>query len=118
MQTSETVTEFDGGPAIEPQFKNLYEAFQATVARKGDALAIKSEDEGVELSWNDLDTRVRKIAGGLNALGVKRGDRVGMLLGSRSDFIPIDLAAVSIGALPFSIYQTLSPDQIEYVVED
>ena len=41
-----------------------------------------------------------------------------MLLGARSDFIPIDLAAVSLGALPFSIYQTLAPDQIQYVVED
>ena len=103
MQTSETVTEFDGGPAVQPEFKNLYEAFQATVARKGDGLAIKSEEEEVELSWNDLDRRVRAIAGGLNALGVRRGDRVGMLLGPRSDFIPIDLAAVSIGALPFSM---------------
>ncbi len=118
MQTSVTVTEFDGGPAIEPDFKNLYEAFQATVARKGESLAIKSEEEGVELTWNDVDKRVRAIAGGLNALGVARGDRVGMLLGARSEFIPIDLAAVSIGALPFSIYQTLAPDQIEYVVED
>ncbi|MBN8869404.1 MAG: long-chain fatty acid--CoA ligase [Solirubrobacterales bacterium] len=103
---------------MEPDFKNLYEAFQATVARKGESLAIKSEEEGVELTWNDVDKRVRAIAGGLNALGVARGDRVGMLLGARSEFIPIDLAAVSIGALPFSIYQTLAPDQIEYVVED
>ena len=118
MQTTETVTEFDGGPAVEPEFKNLYEAFQATVARKGDHLAIKSEEEGVELSWNDVDKRVRAIAGGLKSLGVLPGDRVGMLLGARSDFIPIDLAVVSIGALPFSIYQTLAPDQIEYVVED
>lgn len=118
MQTSQTVTEFNGGPAVEPEFKNLYEAFQATAGRRGDALAIKSEEEGVELSWNDLDKRVRAIAGGLKALGVERGDRVGMLLGARSDFIPIDLAVVSIGALPFSIYQTLAPDQIEYVVED
>jgi long-subunit acyl-CoA synthetase (AMP-forming) len=118
LQTSETVTEFNGGPAVDPDFKNLYAAFQNTVARKGDALAIKSEEEGVELSWNDLDKRVRAIAGGLKALGVERGDRVGMLLGARSEFIPIDLAAVSIGALPFSIYQTLAPDQIEYVVED
>ena len=46
---TETVTEFDGGPAVVPEFKNLYEAFQSTVARKGDQLAIKSEDEDVEL---------------------------------------------------------------------
>lgn len=118
VQSTETVTEFNGGPAVEPEFKNLYEAFRSTVSRKGDGLAIKSEEEGVELSWNDVDRRVRAIAGGLKSLGVERGDRVGMLLGARADFIPIDLAAVSIGALPFSIYQTLAPDQIEYVVDD
>lgn len=118
VEASQTVDQFNGGPAVEPEFKNLYEAFQNTVARRGEHLAIKSEEEGVELTWNDLDRRVRSIAGGLNAIGVKSGDRVGMLLGARSEFIPIDLATVSIGALPFSIYQTLSPDQIEYVVED
>ncbi len=118
VQTSEMVTEFDGGPAVEPEFRNLYEAFKSTVARRGDGLAIKSEEEGVELSWNELDRRVSAIAGGLKALGVEKGDRVGMLIGPRSEFIPTDLALVSIGALPFSIYQTLAPDQIEYVVKD
>lgn len=82
------------------RIQGCHEAFQNTVSRKGDGLAIKSEEEGVELSWNDVDRRVRALAGGLKSLGVERGDRVGMLLGARSDFIPIDLAAVSIGALP------------------
>ncbi len=118
METSQALTEFSGGPGIEPEFPNLYEAFLATASRRGDNLAIRSEDEGVELSWSDLAARVRRIAGGLDSLGIRRGDRIGMVLGNRSEFIPCDLAAVSIGALPFSIYQTLSPDQIRYVVED
>ncbi len=75
-------------------------------------------EEGVSLTWNELDTRVKAIAGGLNALGVKRGDTVSMLLNNRSEFIPTDLAAVSLGAIPFSIYQTSSPEQIEYVLSD
>lgn len=118
MQTSQTLTEFSGGPGVEPEFPNLYETFLATVSRKGDQLAIRSEEEGVDVSWNELAARVRRIAGGLSSIGLKRGDRIGMLLGYRSEFIPCDLAAVSLGALPFSIYQTLAPDQIRYVLED
>jgi long-subunit acyl-CoA synthetase (AMP-forming) len=37
---------------------------------------------------------------------------------NRADFIPSDLAAVSIGALPFSIYSTSSDEQIEYLLSD
>ena len=118
MHTTESRTEASGGPCEEPTSSNLYQAFLKTVERLGDDSAIVSEEEGVDLSWNELAARVRQIAGGLNALGVKRGDTVSMLLNNRSEFIPTDLAAVSLGAVPFSIYQTSSPEQIQYVLED
>ncbi|MGA7397384.1 MAG: AMP-dependent synthetase/ligase [Solirubrobacterales bacterium] len=118
METTQSLTEADGGPGYEPASKNLYEAFLKTVDRLGDDRAIVSEDEGVELTWSELATRVRAVAGGLRKLGVKPGDTVSMLLNNRSEFIPTDLAAVSIGAIPFSIYQTSSPEQIEYVLSD
>jgi len=118
VHTTESRTEASGGPCEEPTSSNLYQAFLKTVERLGDDSAIVSEEEGVDLSWNELAARVRQIAGGLNALGVKRGDTVSMLLNNRSEFIPTDLAAVSLGAVPFSIYQTSSPEQIQYVLED
>ena len=34
------------------------------------------------------------------------------MLNNRWEFIPCDLAAVSLGAVPFSIYQTSAPEQI------
>jgi long-subunit acyl-CoA synthetase (AMP-forming) len=118
MGTTEVVTEYSGGPGYEPESNNLYEAFLATAARLGDAPAIVADDEDVSHSWNDLGQRVKAIAGGFNSLGVKRGDTVSLLMNNRSDFIPTDLAAVSIGAVPFSIYQTSSPEQIEYLLKD
>lgn len=118
MSTSGAVTEFSGGPGYEPESKNLYEAFLKTSARQGDSKAIVSEDEDIVFTWNDLDSRVRAIAGGLNSLGLRRGDTVSLLMNNRSDFIPTDLAAVSIGAVPFSIYQTSSPEQIKYLLQD
>ncbi|MBK5110037.1 MAG: long-chain fatty acid--CoA ligase [Thermoleophilia bacterium] len=118
METTATLTEASGGPGAEPEAPNLYAAFQRTVDRYGDEIAIRSEEEGVELTWDEVSGRVRAIAGGLNSLGVERGESVAMLLGNRSQFIPCDLAIASLGAVPFSIYQTSSPEQIAYVVGD
>ncbi len=118
METTEVVTEFSGGPGFEPESSNLYEAFLRTVARLGDNAALVSEEEDVSYSWNELASRVRAIAGGLNSLGLKRGDTISMLMNNRSDFIPTDLAAVSLGAVPFSVYQTSSPDQLDYLLRD
>jgi long-chain acyl-CoA synthetase len=118
VPTTEVVTEFSGGPGYEPESKNLYAAFLKTVERQGDAPAIVADEEGLTYSWNDLASRVKAIAGGLNSLGLKRGDTASLLMNNRSDLIPTDLAVVSLGAVPFSIYQTSSPEQIEYVLKD
>ena len=40
------------------------------------------------------------------------------MINNRPEFIAVDMAAVSLGAVPFSIYQTSSPEQIQYVVSD
>jgi long-chain acyl-CoA synthetase len=107
-----------GGAAPELAAENLLEAFYEQADRLGDDLAIRDEARGVELNWNELRDRVHRIAGGLSKLGVKKGDTVALMLGNRWEFIPSDLAAVSLGGVPFSIYQTLAPEQIQYVVSD
>jgi len=107
-----------GGRAPELPAENVVKAFYATVERLGDDLAISDEDRGVELTWNDVRDRVHRIAGGLAKLGVGKGDTVAIMLNNRWEFIPCDLAAVSLGAVPFSIYQTLAPEQISYLLSD
>ena len=107
-----------GGELGEPPWQNLVRAFYEQVERLGDDVAIRTEDDSYTISWNDLRERVHRIAGGLAKLGVKKGDTVALMLNNRPEFIPCDLAAVSLGGVPFSIYQTSSPEQIEYVVSD
>lgn len=51
-------------------------------------------------------------------LGLGRGDTIALLLSNRPEFHLVDLAAITLGATPFSIYNTYSPEQIEYVVAD
>ena len=120
MEVTAAESYASGGPARELQAQNLALAFQATVDRIGDDPAIVAgagEDE-IRITWNELRERVGRIAGGLAKLGVAKGDTVAIMLNNRPEFIPVDLAAVSLGGVPFSIYQTSSPGQIQYVVSD
>jgi long-chain acyl-CoA synthetase len=107
-----------GGPGRELMARNLVEALDATVKRLGEDVAIRTADDSVTMTWDELRARMRAIAGGLASLGVSKGDTVALMLNNRPEFIPVDLAAVSLGAVPFSIYQTAAPEQIEYVVSD
>jgi long-chain acyl-CoA synthetase len=106
-----------GGEGRELYAQNLAKAFAATVDRIPDDPAIVDADGNVT-SWAELRDRVARIAGGLAKLGVGKGDTVAMMLNNRPEFAACDLAAVSLGGVPFSIYQTSSPEQIQYLVSD
>jgi long-subunit acyl-CoA synthetase (AMP-forming) len=120
METGVAERYHSGGPAPELHAKNLALAFARTVERLGDDQAIVwgDGDDRRQLTWRQVSERVGRIAGGLASLGVSKGDTVALMLNNRAEFIPIDLAAVSLGAVPFSIYQTSSPEQIQYVCSD
>ncbi len=109
--------EASGGPLAPPEHDNVFRAFEATVATLGDAPALRWDDDQ-SIGWNELRDRAARIAGGLAALGVRKGDAVAIMLSNGPDFIPVDLGAVALGAVPFSIYQTSSPEQIVHVVRD
>jgi long-subunit acyl-CoA synthetase (AMP-forming) len=96
----------------------LTQAFRDTVARCPDRVAVRTIDDAVSLTWAALAARVDALAGGLARLGLKRGDTCAIMLSNRPEFHVVDLAATMLGATPFSVYQTLPPDQIAYVVGD
>src|SRR5215216_132800 len=98
--------------------RTMTEAFRLTVEDHPDRVAIRTKDDAVSLTWAQLRDRVDALAGGLAGLGVGRGDTVALMLGNRPEFHIADLAAMTLGATPFSIYQTFTPDQIAYVVGD
>ncbi len=91
------------------------EAFQITAAERPDAVALRTPGGGVEITWAEYAERVRRIAGGLAALGVGRGDTVALMMTNRPEFNLVDTAAMHLGATPFSIYNTSAPDQISYL---
>ncbi len=89
-----------------------------TIASRGDEPALRSADGAVELSFTDLGDRVRRIAAGLTAIGVQRGDTVALMLRNRPEFHVIDAAVMCLGATPFSLYNTSPPEQLGYIMGD
>jgi long-chain acyl-CoA synthetase len=96
----------------------LGEALRRTADAHPDLVAVRTHDDAVSLTWSRLRERVDALAGGLAGLGVGRGDTVALMMGNRPEFHLADLAVVTLGATPFSIYLTCSPEQIAYVVGD
>jgi long-chain acyl-CoA synthetase len=98
--------------------RSLCEAFQTTAASRGDAVAVRTRDGATELTYAQLRGAVERVARGLHRLGVRAGDTVGLMMVNRPEFHVVDLAAIHLGATPFSVYNTSSPEQIEYVFAD
>src|SRR3954470_8900897 len=92
--------------------------FQYTAARVPERTALKTLDGSVEISWGDYNERVKNAAAGLAALGVKKGDTIALMMVNRPEFHIADAAAMHLGATPWSIYNTYTPDQIAFLVED
>src|SRR3954463_10196866 len=83
--------------------------------RHPEAVALRSL-EGEAWTWREYADRAARFAGGLKALGVRRGDRVVMMLRNRLEFHVADLGALLVGATPISIYNSSSSEQISYLV--
>ncbi|MGW4325220.1 AMP-dependent synthetase/ligase [Nocardia sp. NPDC004573] len=90
-------------------------AFQETARLRPDQIALRKVGGTQEYTWREYAERVRSIAAGLAGLGVGHGDTVGIMLTNRPEFNLVDTAALHLGATPFSIYNTSSPDQISHL---
>src|SRR3954447_22053171 len=96
----------------------MCEAFQLTAAMRPDTVALRTPDDGVSITWAEYADRVERIAGGLAGLRVGRGDTVGIMLVNRPEFHLVDMAALHLGAVPFSVYNTNPRDLVRYLFEN
>src|SRR3954453_5834758 len=90
-------------------------AFQVTSSESPDRVAIRTKGDAHSITWKEYADQVRRIAGGLAGLGLKRGDTIGLMLNNRPEFHLVDSAAMHLGAPPSSVYNPYSPEQIEFL---
>lgn len=104
--------------ADEP--KTLVDAF-VTLCRehkRPDTLNFKRDGVWVSVSSDEMLARIRRIAVGLNSIGVRHGDRVALLSESRLEWTLADAGCLFAGAVDVPIYPTLTPAQVKYILND
>src|SRR5687768_16166750 len=74
-------------------------------------------------SWQSIShaqvlETVRAVSASLEALGVGRGDRIGLLSENRPEWAQTDYAALCVGALTVPLYSTLPANQLVYILKD
>ena len=69
------------------------------------------------VSWDEAAERVDALAHGLLARGVRHGDRVAVLSRTRLEWILLDWAVMSIGAVVVGLYPTSSAKECEYILD-
>ncbi|MFE5501307.1 AMP-dependent synthetase/ligase [Amycolatopsis japonica] len=95
--------------------RSMCALFQDSAAADPDRPALRTPGDAVTITWREYARRVAGIAAGLAALGVRKGDTVALMLSNRPEFHLVDTAAFHLGAIPFSVYNTSSAEQIGYV---
>lgn len=89
-------------------------AFQRTVARYPDKVALQTLDGSERLTWRQANERVRRLAAGLAAFGIGRGDTVAIVLPNTIECHLIDYAVTHVGGVPFAIFNSAPAVQLEH----
>lgn len=78
----------------------------------------KIEGSYVNFSYREVREMVHSFALGLAAIGIKRGDHIAVISENRPEWVVADMAIMKLGAVNISIYPTLTPKQVEYILND
>ncbi|HET6950215.1 MAG TPA: long-chain fatty acid--CoA ligase [Acidimicrobiales bacterium] len=80
--------------------------------------ATRVGDEFVDVTARELYGRIRMLAKGLLASGVRPGDRVAIMSHTRLEWLVVDYAILAAGAVTVPIYETSSIEQVEWILSD
>lgn len=92
--------------------------FQERIGKHGDhpALLTKRDGTWTPVTWHQYGERVRAVALGLMDLGLQPGQTVALLSGTREEYNTADLGVGHAGGITVTLYQTLAPAQVAYIV--
>jgi long-chain acyl-CoA synthetase len=106
------VKRYDGLPPT------LVHLLRDTVTHGADAEAVVETGGGPRLTYRQLWESATRVAGGLRAAGVSRGDRVAIRLGNGVDWVRAFFGTVLAGAVVVPVNTRFSDDEVAYVVRD
>src|SRR3954468_11126501 len=103
-------------PAFSERPKSIWAMFAEAAHRNPDGEALVCGQR--RLTWRDVAAQSAEIAAGLGKLGLKPGDRVGVLLGNRIEFVLTMFAAAHAGLVTVLLSTRQQKPEIAYVLTD
>ena len=104
-------------PGVQPPPQTFNFAQHLLTANVGRPTKPAFVDDAGSISYGALDERVRRLAGGLRALGVKREERVLLLMQDTTDWPVAFLGAIHAGVVPVAVNTLLTADDYAYMLE-
>src|SRR4029450_10692546 len=106
------------GPQDPPLLEETIGAnLERTVARWADRDALVVRHQGVRLSYAELDAAVDEVARGLLAMGLQRGDRVGIWAPNCAEWVLVQFATAKAGIVLVNVNPAYRTAELEYVLK-
>ena len=109
-------THRNGRRVIAPRSRTLGELILEQAARYGDHPAVICD--GRVTSYAELATRAQRVAGALRAIGVQRGDRVGLLMNNRQEWLESFFGASMVGGVVVAFSTWSRREELDYLFAD
>jgi fatty-acyl-CoA synthase len=108
---------YASGPFDEPLLGETIGAnLDRTIARVPDAGALVSRHQGLRYTYAELGEAVDRLAGGMLAAGVARGDRVGVWGPNRAEWALVQYATARLGVILVNINPAYRTSELEYAL--
>ncbi|HET9116764.1 MAG TPA: AMP-binding protein, partial [Pseudonocardiaceae bacterium] len=100
--------------------ENLTDAVWANAERFAASTSFRrrGDDGWVDITAREFADQVTAVAKGFIAGGIERGDRIALLSTTRYEWTLLDYAIWAAGASTVPIYETSSPEQVEWILSD
>jgi long-chain acyl-CoA synthetase len=99
---------------------SLYDKFQRAFADYADRPALYERAANapghIPISYRELGGLVEHIAGGLQSLGLGKGDRLALYSENRTDWLATDIACLGLGIVTVPIHAIANPKDLEYIL--
>lgn len=101
----------------------LPEMFNRTVVKYGERRCqwfkiAPGSSETASLIYSEVGIVVRDLSAGLQSLGVKNSDRVGIMANNCPEWLWSDFAILGSGAVTVTIYPSFSPHEMQFIIND
>ncbi|ALM54653.1 AMP-binding protein [Halomonas huangheensis] len=97
--------------------QTIGDCFDDTAERFAEREALVSRHQGLRYRWRELQTEVNRVACALLAMGVRKGDRVGIWSPNCAEWALTQFATAKVGAVLVNINPSYRTHELEYALK-